>query len=275
MNLKLNQSAAEVCSSQYGLGEGSAVWKYDRFNLTRLEEDAKRAVAGWSWEKGSFGHSLPLTRSLLTSFGQDHYNNHFDPALNERLDGCPYFRAIFDSFDCQKSSYRLLWRPPLTGYTWHADWDLGENTFRVQIPIQTNSEAYLVVSNSQHIEDFEFPDQRFVLAKNWSQEGIQKQTMRDWFGRFIAANLRRIRVYNLAPGYLYHFDTTQFHSVYNFGNAGRLALTLDLVANPWLEQRFPEMSFRRTHRLQAAGQRMLPSMQKPIARGLDEPGRDL
>jgi hypothetical protein len=272
--MKLKWRSSQLCTPQYGGGGRCAVWKYHRFDLSLLEKDAGRAVSGWSWDEGCFGHSLPLTTDRLTSFGQRHYNNYLAPNVPERIHCCPYFRAIFEAFECDKSSYRLLWRPALTGYTWHADLDIGEETFRMQIPIETNPDAYLVVSNSERAEDFDFPNERFVGAKNWKEEGITEKTMRDWFSKFIVANSTRIRVYSLEPGHLYHFDTTHFHSVYNFGRTGRLALTVDLVANPWLEQWFPEMAFRRAHRLQPAGHRRLPNFDSARTGKSDEPGTE-
>ena len=132
----------------------------------------------------------------------------------------------------------------------------------MQIPIETNSAAHLVISNTERIEDFEVPDKRFISAKNWREEGIQESTMHAWLTKFVRANSDRIRVYTLEAGHLYHFDTTKLHSVYNFGATGRLTLAADLVANDWLKEWFPEMSFGRTHWLKAAGGKLPPALKQ-------------
>ena len=115
-----------------GSAHGASLWEFQSFDVNRLRQDLAIAVRGWDWKRGCFGHSLPLTTRKLSESGAAHYNNlvkSIDGKLKteapDRLDECTYFREIFDSFRCEKSSYRILRRPAHSSYTLHRDSDVG------------------------------------------------------------------------------------------------------------------------------------------------------
>ena len=43
--------------------------------IEKAGADLAKVVDGWDWNKGNFGHSLPLTTERLSSFGARHDNN--------------------------------------------------------------------------------------------------------------------------------------------------------------------------------------------------------
>jgi len=212
-----------------------------RLDLDRLLADARHATEGWDWGLGRYGHSLPLTYRRLSPLGKEHANNwvladaHASPGPPaERLNECPYFEELFEAFPCGIVSFRLLRRPPGTSYTLHADVDLTHDTWRFQIPIQTNDEAFLMVSSATDLKHFALPDPRFCVTKDWVGEGVGRDRMESWYRSFVSANESAIKIYRLPPGTLYHFDTRCYHNVWNFGSCDRITLAIDLQENDWL-----------------------------------------
>jgi hypothetical protein len=227
--------------SVMGYGEGADLWSFIDLDLAHLQNEAALAINDWDWQRGRFGHSLPLTTRHLSAFGAAHLNNWVatDQAdalapADERLQDFPYLTELFQSLPCDKSSFRLLRRPPNTSYTLHADVDLGPDTHRFQIPLFTNEDAYLMVSREDSLSAFALPDPRFANTKNWAQEGVNRQQMESWFFAFVSANEHVLKIYRLPPGALYYFDTRYYHNVWNFGSSDRITLAFDLRENEWL-----------------------------------------
>ncbi|MCA9136632.1 MAG: hypothetical protein KDB00_07730 [Planctomycetales bacterium] len=242
-------SSPKKLASLAGSAQDAELWELQSFDIEKLRRDLTIATNGWDWDRGCFGHSLPLTSSRLTEFGAAHYNNLVHSADGEqkvmapdKLDECEYFREIFDSFQCEKSSYRILRRPAHTSYSLHRDIDLGENTFRVQIPIESNADVRLLVSTTNNREDFALPSDDYRKVEDWDAEGISVDKMHSWFEEFVRLNQERVRVYATPPGKLYNFCTpANYHNLMNFGDEDRYTLAVDLVANDWFYQRYPEI----------------------------------
>lgn len=232
-----------------GSAHGASLWEFQSFDVNRLRQDLAIATRGWDWKRGCFGHSLPLTTRKLSEFGAAHYNNLVKSIDGEakseapdRLDECTYFREIFDSFRCEKSSFRILRRPAHSSYTLHRDSDVGEETFRFQIPIESNPDVRLLVSTTDKSDDFIVSGADYRKVEDWDAEGIGCDKMKSWFEEFVRINDDKVRVYQTKPGKLYYFSTPEnYHNLWNFGCKDRFTLAIDLVANRWFYQHYPEI----------------------------------
>ena len=230
-----------------GSAQGARLWELQSFDVDRLRQDLAIATRGWDWKRGCFGHSLPLTTRELSEFGATHYNNlikHVDgkpeSEAPDKLNECPYFREIFHSFRCEKSSFRILRRAAHTSYTLHRDRDMGENTFRFQIPIESNPDVRLLVSTTDEGDDFIVSGTDYRKMEDWTAEGISNDAVKSWFDEFVRLNDDRVRVYRMQPGKLYYFSTpANYHNLWNFGHADRFTLAIDLVGNDWLYEHYP------------------------------------
>jgi hypothetical protein len=191
--------------------------------LDGLVDEARRASADWDWDRGAYGHALSLPDYRdLHPWGRYSYENF---PCTARLDRFPLLRGLFDSFQCEKVSFRLLRRGPRTAYAWHADRAKGPGVVRVQVPIVSGPEAFLVTTDYVHAK----------LVR-----GSGPPLDEDGFARFAADNAGHFMRHALPPGRLYYFDTTRVHTLVNPGAGERLTLAIDLALNAWLRARFPE-----------------------------------
>lgn len=198
------------------------VHEYDpAIPLDDLVADMRRAVAGWSWKRGAYGHalSLPAYRELHPH-ARYAYDNFPCSGLLAR---CPAFRALFHGLRSDKVSFCLLRRPPASSYAWHADRWKGPGVVRFQIPLLSDPEAFLVTTDYTHEDQIVGPAR--VTA--------------EYFPTFAAANAGHVRQHHLALGRLHYFDTTRVHTLVNPGPNARVTLSFDLVANDWVRARFP------------------------------------
>jgi hypothetical protein len=239
------------CLSLAGNAKGAILWELASFDVNQLRTDLAKVVEGWDWSSGSFGHSLPLTTKRLSSFGAGHYNNLVKQdkggSLQEapdRLEECPGFRRIFDSFSCEKSSFRILRRPGNSSYTLHKDNDVGDGVYRFQIPLITNPDVRLLVSTINDRAQFVVPAEDFRKVEDWKAQGISTDRLKAWVDEFVKLNGDKVCVYQAEPGKLYYFDTRNYHNVWNFGADPRFTLSIDLVANEWLHGKWPEVFAR-------------------------------
>jgi hypothetical protein len=221
---------------------------YDHLAIDRLIQDLNVATEGWDWSQGAHGHSLSLpAREDLHPLGQDHYIN--SPFAN-RLGRCPYFQHIFDSFECDKVSFRLLRRPAGSSYTWHTDKEKGSSVVRFQIPIVTYPDSVLVVTDFDEFAEIapnrQAPFQRLrrrcrrAFSRTlWGGQAMDDETeaFADYatFKRF---NRGRFREYVLDPGVLYYFNTNKFHNLMNHASEERITLVVDCFENDWLRARY-------------------------------------
>jgi hypothetical protein len=207
--------------------------------LDRLERDLEAAVAGWDWSKGAHGHSLSLpSREQVHPLGRDHPNNL---PFADRLDHCPCFRTIFDAFGAGIVSFRLLRKLPAASYRWHHDRNKGPGVVRFQIPIRTNSDTRLIVTDYTEFTD---------VAGLGPVRPKRDETF-DTLDVFKQANAGHYREYELRPGRLYYFNTGRIHNLVNRGDKERITLSIDVVADADLLRRYPEID--EELREQAAG----------------------
>ena len=69
----------------------------------------------------------------------------------ELLQKCTYFKAIIDSFECEKESIRLLNLKPGSVIKEHTDYNLGyeDGIFRIHIPITTNKGVHFFINHEE------------------------------------------------------------------------------------------------------------------------------
>ena len=69
----------------------------------------------------------------------------------ELLQKCTYFKAIIDSFECEKESIRLLNLKPGSVIKEHTDYNLGyeDGIFRIHIPIITNEAVRFFINHEE------------------------------------------------------------------------------------------------------------------------------
>jgi len=69
----------------------------------------------------------------------------------ELLQKCTYFKAIIDSFECEKESIRLLNLKPDSIIKEHTDYNLGyeDGIFRIHIPITTNEGVHFFINHEE------------------------------------------------------------------------------------------------------------------------------
>jgi hypothetical protein len=192
--------------------------------LDLLKADACLAVASWDWSRAAHGHALSLPApEQLHPFRRYAYENYPCTGL---LADCPTFARVFDSFECEKLSFRLLRRPPKSAYAWHRDSWTGPGAVRFQIPIVSNPAAFLVVTDYDDVGQIRGP------------QGPRLD--RGAFDDFARANEGHFRSHHLEIGKLHCFDTKKVHTLINAGESERIILSFDVVANDWLFERYPE-----------------------------------
>lgn len=193
--------------------------------LDALVRETRQAVAHGDWSRGAYGHalSLPAYRQLHP-YARYGYENFPCAGL---LDDLPVLRGIFDGFQCEKVSFRLLRRGPGSAYGWHTDRWKGEGVVRFQVPVVSDERAFLVMT------DYASVDQLTSRRSERLSEGT--------FAAFARAHEGHFRRHHLEPGQLHYFDTSRVHTLVNPGPGERITLSFDLVANDWLLARFPEV----------------------------------
>ncbi|PRP91646.1 hypothetical protein ENSA5_54060 [Enhygromyxa salina] len=215
------------------------LYRYDQYDLALLERDLEAACAGWDWSEGVFGHALSLPApEQLCEPARRHYNNL--PFAN-RLASCPYFQSILDSFECDVMSLRLLRRPPNSLYGLHTDHDKGERTVRMQIPIRSPHDAFMVVTTYADMRELPDTEATRRLSGSATISGSRQKLTR-WLDDLVADSEGRINLYQLDVGWSYLFDTDNVHTLANLGMSERVVLAIDCVANDWLLARYPEIA---------------------------------
>ena len=184
------------------------------YNRDKLREDKKFVEERFKYEDGAFGHciSLPSIYDLKEPYKSDHNN----VPLRGVLGDTPYFKEIFDSFETEITTFRLLRRKAHSSYGLHEDKEMGDNLKRFQIPIVTNNDCWLCVTHYDEI------------SEGWTEEN--SYTMEDFGRRFKG----RYDSYQLEPGTMYQFDVTKIHTLFNEGDTDRVTLLIDVKVNDWL-----------------------------------------
>jgi hypothetical protein len=222
-----------------GSSKTALMCRYDRYDLDRLARDYRAAVRGWSWEDGVFGHALSLPApGDLAEIGRSHYNNL---PFSNRLRECVYFREIFDSFECDIVSFRLLRRAPNSLYGLHNDRDKGPAVVRFQIPIISEADAFMVVTDFRDMRDL--PDTESSRGLSGAASiSASKQRIMSLLDDFVDDSDGRANLFQLDPGSLYFFNTDNVHTLANLGSTERIVLAVDCMANPWLRARYPHIT---------------------------------
>ena len=199
--------------------------RYDQgYDIAKLQADAQHATSRFQWSRGAWGHSLslPRARQVHPTCRYLYQNSPFAGLL----DDCLYFREIFDSFSCDKASFRLLRRSPGTSYAWHSDRTKGRSVARFQIPIVADDRTQLIVTDFDSVAE---------LVEAAGDPDPHPDAV-------VRASNGRARAYQLEPGLLFYFNTSKVHTLLNAGDRERLTLSFDLVADAPLVERFPEIS---------------------------------
>lgn len=188
-----------------------------------LVADARAAIAQWDWRRGAFGHALSLPRARdLHPASRYRYENQPCTGLLDRL---PHLRRLFDSFEAEKVSWRLLRRAAGSAYAWHTDQWKGPGVVRFQIPLISDDNAFLVTTDYERVDQI---------------QGDRSPLSAQTFDRFAALNAGHVARHSLEVGVLHYFDTNRVHTLVNAGSAERVTLSFDLIANDWLRERCPE-----------------------------------
>jgi hypothetical protein len=225
------------------------VHRYDLdVELDALVRETRCAAEGWDWSRGAWGHSLSLpAHRQLHPNARYRYENY--PCLGV-LDQLPALQQVFDGFECEKASFRLMRRGPGSAYDWHTDrLKVHQGTVRFQIPLVSNGSAFLVTTDYWQVDEI-----RGDRAVPLDEES---------FDRFARANAGHHRRHELEPGRLHYFDTSRVHTLVNAGSSERITLSFDLVVNDWVLARFPEV------RAEVGGDPVEPPPRPgPLRRGL-------
>ena len=202
------------------------VYRYDLdVDLDALVRDARRAVDGWDWGRGAYGHALSLPASRqLHPCGRYSYENY--PCLGI-LEQHPAFNEVFEALECEKSSFRLLRRAPGSAYTWHTDSHKGQGIVRFQIPLLTDGSDFLLTTDYHEVDE----------VQGAPIVPIDEES----FERFSHANAGHFARHQLEAGRLHYFNTSRVHTLVNPGPSERITLSFDLAVNDWLLARFPEI----------------------------------
>jgi hypothetical protein len=129
----------------------------------------------------------------------------------ELLQKCTYFRAIIDSFECEKESIRLLNLKPGSVIKEHTDYNLGyeDGIFRIHIPIITNEAVRFFIN---HEEVKMLPEEcwygNFNLPHSVRNEGktdrihlVMDCLRNDWSDKLFAENNYNFEAENVQPEY--------------------------------------------------------------------------
>ena len=184
------------------------------YDVDKLIKDKKFVEERYNYEDGAFGHCISLPNNFQIS--KSHSEHHNNLPYANILNSCLYFKEIFDSFETEITSFRLLRRKSHSSYGLHEDKDMGDGIKRFQIPIVTNSDCWLCVTHYDKI------------SEGWTEEN--SYTMEDFGRRFKG----RHDSYQLEPGTMYQFDVTKIHTLFNEGDTDRVTLLIDVKVNDWL-----------------------------------------
>ena len=129
----------------------------------------------------------------------------------ELLQKCTYFKAIIDSFECEKISIRLLNLKPGSIIKEHTDYNLGyeDGIFRIHIPIITNEGVHFFVN---HEEVKMLPEEcwygNFNLPHSVRNEGktdrihlVMDCLRNDWSDKLFAESGYNFEAENVQPEY--------------------------------------------------------------------------
>ena len=184
------------------------------YDIDKLREDKKFVEERFKYEDGAYNHCISLPS--IYDLKEPHLSHHNNVPLRGVLDDTPYFKEIFDSFETEITSFRLLRRNANSSYGLHHDKAMGLGIKRFQIPIVTNNNSWLCVTDYDEIEE------------GWTEENSYDMTS---FGKRFEGHYK---CYKLQVGIMNHFDVTKIHTMFNDGDTDRVTLLIDAKVNDWL-----------------------------------------
>ena len=188
----------------------STGWKIGpEYDLIRLKNDLFMAETYGKYEDGAFGHAISLPES-----GNDHYNNLPYTGIISKT---PYFKEIYDSFETEVTSFRLLRRKAGTSYGIHNDRDMGDDIVRFQIPIKTNNSCWFGVTDCEMEEEYTEENSHTLYTFNKKFKP-------------------RFKNFRMAPAHIHTFNVRLNHSMFNEGDEDRVTLSIDCKKNKWLDE---------------------------------------
>lgn len=188
----------------------STGWKIGpEYDLIRLKNDLFMAETYGKYEDGAFGHAISLPES-----GNDHYNNLPYTGIISKT---PYFKEIYDSFETEVTSFRLLRRKAGTSYGIHNDRDMGDDIVRFQIPIKTNESCWFGVTDCEMEEEYTEENSHTLYTFNKKFKP-------------------RFKNFRMAPAHIHTFNVRLNHSMFNEGDEDRVTLSIDCKKNKWLDE---------------------------------------
>jgi len=129
-----------------------------QFDRERLKADLAKVLAhNWTAHYNSAAYSGSWTSIALLSAGGKSGNinalpNEQEPVTEtEVMEGCAYFREVLNSFECTKTTARLLRLDAGAVINPHRDYCLGyeDGVFRIHIPIITNPEVEFILAGER------------------------------------------------------------------------------------------------------------------------------
>lgn len=188
----------------------STGWKIGpEYDLIRLKNDLFMAETYGKYEDGAFGHAISLPES-----GNEHYNNLPYTGIISKT---PYFKEIYDSFETEVTSFRLLRRKAGTSYGIHNDRDMGDDIVRFQIPIKTNESCWFGVTDCEMEEEYTEENSHTLYTFNKKFKP-------------------RFKNFRMAPAHIHTFNVRLNHSMFNEGDEDRVTLSIDCKKNKWLDE---------------------------------------
>ena len=185
-------------------------WKIGpEYDLIRLKNDLFMAETYGKYEDGAFGHCISLPED-----GNDHYNNLPYTGIISKT---PYFKEIYDSFETEVTSFRLMRRKAGTSYGIHNDRDMGDDIVRFQIPIKTNDHCWFAITDEE-------------LEEEWTEEN--SYTLYKFNKRFKP----RFKNFRMIPAHIHTFNVKLNHTMFNDGDTDRITLLIDLKKNEWVDK---------------------------------------
>lgn len=185
------------------------VYKH-KFDVDKLSLDLQTILSLCKFEDSSYKHSVPVMTEQMCPNSHKGFHNNW-PFYQHSMDTIPYFNHIWETLNdlSNITGFRIMRKLPHTAYGIHNDTDAGA-IIRMQIPIQTNDDSWLAYTELKEIEE------------GWTEDNTYyKKDLENRFGNDVT-------FYQLQPGYLYHFNTDNIHTLTNEGETTRYTLLIDM-----------------------------------------------
>jgi len=191
-------------------------WKIGpEYDLIKLENDLITAETHGKYEDGAFGHCISLPS--VNNFNGIYKTAYQNEPCTDILSKTPYFQEIYNSFETEVTSFRLMRRKAGTSYGIHNDKDMGDDIVRFQIPIKTNNHCWFAITDEE-------------LEEEWTEEN--SYTLYTFNKRFKP----RFKNFRMIPAHIHTFNVRLNHTMFNDGDTDRITLLIDLKKNEWVDR---------------------------------------